>query len=314
MDSKDKNINIQYGNTIKNRRRGDILYYSVSQVAALLGEEDSNIRYYTNVFDNILKIEIANKELRYTINDIDKLEFLINLKNKGMTVKQIQKYCEELPLDSEDSTNLKETNPVSFEEIITSLTTSENEQIDNLREHLTNKIDSLSEHIISKVDENHKLAIQKINDNNKLTAKKIDDIKEYVGKNIDKDNELAIKKIIELIIDEQSKQLNSFKENMLNEIKEYIDYKFDSEYKKNSSLYNKCSDIHDLISNNFSLENSVKLELDKFNEVCISRDKNLLNEFKKFKTVIEQAYYIQQDVDTERKHISFIEKLFGYKQ
>lgn len=314
MDSKDNNINIQYGNAIKNRRRGDILYYSVSQVAALLGEEDSNIRYYTNVFDNILKIEIENKELRYTIRDIDKLDFLINLKNKGMTVKQIQKYCEELPLDSEDSTNLKETDSVSFEEIITSLTTSENKQIDDLLEHLTNKIDSLNETIINKVDENYKLAIQKINDNNELTAKKIDDMKEYVCKNINKDNESSIKKIIELIIDEQNKQFNLFKENMLNEIKEYIDYRFDSEYKKNSSLYNKCSDIHDLISDNFSLENSVKLELDKFNEACMSRDKNLLNEFKKFKTVIEQAYYIQQEVDTQKKHVSFIEKLFSYKQ
>ena len=80
MNAEDKYMNIHGETIVKNKKRGDILNYSISQVATLLDEEDSNIRYYTNVFDNILKIEISDKELRYTNRDIDKLEFLINLK------------------------------------------------------------------------------------------------------------------------------------------------------------------------------------------------------------------------------------------
>ena len=119
MDSNDKYINVTDEDIIKNKKRGDILYYSVSQVATLLDQEDSSIKYYTNVFDNILKIEIADKELRYTNRDVDKLEFLINLKNKGMTIKEVQKYCEELPLDIEDLVEIKETNSISIKEIMT---------------------------------------------------------------------------------------------------------------------------------------------------------------------------------------------------
>lgn len=271
MDSEDTFMNIQDEVIIKNKKRGDLLYYSLSQVATLLNEEDSNIRYYTNVFDNILKIEISDKELRYTNKDIDKIEFLINLKNKGMTIKEIQKYCEELPLNIDDILEVKENNSVSVKEIVTTIIDLENEKINNLKEHLSNKI-----------DENHELSVQKI---------------------------------IKLIGEEQTEQLKLFKENILNEIKEYIDYKFDMQYKTDNSLINELSlKIDGLISEKNSLSDNIKLQLNEYKQLSTSRDNNLIDEIKRFKNVIEKAYYVQQEIESQKEKVnftSFIYKLFG---
>lgn len=261
-------INIQDGDLINNKKRGDILSYSVSQVAALLGQEDSSIRYYTNVFDNILKIEISNKELRYTNKDIDKLEFLINLKNKGMTIKEVQKYCEELPLDIEDLIEIKENNSISAKEIISTIVELEDQQIDNLKEYLTNKIDE--------------------------------------------SNEFCVQKLLEAIGEKNNTQLNFLQDHILKEIKEYIDYKLDIESKINKNLYNDFFlHIDNLINEKLSIDDSIKLQLDKLNEISISRDRNLINEIKRFENVIEQAYYVQQEIDTQKKKISFIGRIFG---
>lgn len=307
MDSKDNHINIEDEDVMQNRKRGDILFYSVSQVAALLGEEDSNIRYYTNVFDNILKIEISNKELRYTLKDIDKLEFLINLKNKGMTIKQIQTYCEELPLDNEDSIDIKEVNSLSIDEVMDKISKKEDEQFDDLKEFLTTEINEISELLIQKIDE-------RINKKLDSENEQINDLKKFLSNEISQKKDSTIQEVIKLIADEQNNQLNSFKDNILTEIKEYIDCKFDSEYQKNNALYNKCSEINNLISEKLSLEDSIKLELNKCNEESISRYEVLADEIKRFRAVIEQAYYIQHEIDNQKKHKSFIEKIFGSKQ
>lgn len=234
MDSYYKYINVQRGDIMKNNKRGDILYYSISQVANLLDQEDSIIRYYTNVFDNILKIEISNKELRYTNNDIDKLEFLINLKNKGMTIKEIQKYCEALPLDIEELVEIKQKDSLPIEDVIARIVESESKEINTLKEYLDDKIK--------------------------------------------KNHEESVQKIIKSIKEEQHNQLTLFKDEILTEVKEYIENK-----------------------------------LDEFDKMSISRDKDLINEIKRFENVIQQAYYIQQDLESQKTNISFIGKLFGIK-
>ena len=66
-----------------------------------------------------------------------------------------------------------------------------------------------------------------------------------------------------------------------------------------------------LISEKLSIEDNIKLQLDKFNQIFASRDRNLIEEIKRFKNVIERAYYVQQEVDTQKKKISFIGKLLG---
>lgn len=251
---------------VRNKKRGDILYYSISQVANLLGVEDSSIRYYTNVFDNILKIEISNKEFTYTNNDIDKLEFLINLKNKGMTVKEIQKYCDALPLNLEELVEIKENNSLSVKEIITTIVGLENKELNNLKENLFTKIKE--------------------------------------------DNELYMKKI-DTLVSEQNNTLKFLKEDILKEIKEYIDYNYNKMHETNNNLYNELSQkIDNLVSEKISLEKNIKFELDRFSDICNSRDINLIDEIRKFKNVIERAYYVQQEMDSAKENLGLVGKLF----
>ena len=268
MNSEDNYINIDEGVTINNKKRGDILYYSINQVASLLDEDDRNILYYTNVFDNILKIEISGKELRYTSRDIDKLEFLISLINKGLTIKEIQNYCKELPLNIEDLIEIKENNSLSIKEIISTIVASENKEIDSLKEYLADKI----------------------NEN----------------------NQFSIQKIAEAVVQEQNKHIELLKSDIITELKQYIDYKFDTEYKTDKNLYNELfTKIDNLTSEKNSLENNIKSQLNEFNQISISRDNNLITEVKRFKDVVEQAYYIQKEMEMQAEKTGFIGKLFA---
>lgn len=153
MENNAQYISIQNDDkvTLQEKKRSGILYYSISQVAALLGESDSKIRYYTNIFDNLLKIQVSNKELIYTDKDIDKLEFLIRLKNKGLTIKEIQSYCEELPLDDNDISNniSKETNTLSISDLISLISESQINEISKLKSELFDYIDQMKEDLAS---------------------------------------------------------------------------------------------------------------------------------------------------------------------
>lgn len=151
MENKTQYVNIQNNDvvTLQEKKRSGILYYSISQVAALLGESDSKIRYYTNIFDNLLKIQVSNKELIYTDKDIDKLEFLIRLKNKGLTIKEIHSYCEELPLDDNDIS--KETNTLSVSDLISLISQSQINEISKLRSELFNYIDQTKQDLTTDI-------------------------------------------------------------------------------------------------------------------------------------------------------------------
>lgn len=131
-----KNNNIE----VSDNRRGNIPYYTMSQVASLLNEDDSSIRYYTNLFDDILNIEIVNKEFRYTSSDVDNLDFLINLNNKGMTIKEIQEYCKELPLSKEEMMTHKSSN-VSVNDIISVLMAEQTKNFNELKNSFFSEIE-----------------------------------------------------------------------------------------------------------------------------------------------------------------------------
>lgn len=233
MNSENAQINIDEEVIIKKKKRGDLSYYTISQVSSLLDEEDKNILYYTNVFDNILQIEISDKELRYTARDIDKLEFLIKLRNKGMTIKEIQNYCQEFQLDIGAMIQNKEN-------------------------------------------------------------KEIEDFKKYLADKITENNQLFVQKVAEAVVLEQNKYMENLKDTILNELKDHIDSKFRIEHKTEEN----------------SLENTITTHLNEFNQSSISRDNNLINEIKKFKNVIEQAYYIQNEIQSKKTETGLLSKLF----
>lgn len=123
--------------------RGEVLYFSTGQVATMLGESDSKIRFYTKTFEDILHIEVSNKQRRYKKSDIDKLKYLIELKNeKKLTIKQIQEFCKDAKYDGENGLQAVESNPLSIQTLSKALMDEQLKQFQLLKEELSQKIET----------------------------------------------------------------------------------------------------------------------------------------------------------------------------
>lgn len=73
------------------------LYYSIGEVAGILGEKDSLVRYWSNEFDSFFDLtRNAKGNRKYTSDDIQTLKqihFLV--KTKGMTLDGARKALKE---------------------------------------------------------------------------------------------------------------------------------------------------------------------------------------------------------------------------
>lgn len=256
---------------IKNRERGEISYYSIDQVADLLNENVGNIKYYTNIFDDLLKIEIVDKDLRYTNKDIDKLEFLIKLKNRGMSLKEIEDYYIKLPL-SDDEIQHSENNLLSVGELIDLIKEEQKIQLDNFK-------------------------LQLIND-------------------IKNDSLLYLKNISSTIIEVQNNSINEFKQDLVKELKKYIDFKFDIVNEVNEDLNKKFTDnITKLISKkvdnkNDELKLNLQSDFSTFHKSFLTNNECLIKEVKDFKRVIENAYNTRCEIEMDNINTTgFLSKL-----
>ena len=200
--------------------RGEILYFSTSQVATSLGVNDSKIRYYTTVFDELLNIQISNKQRQYTNKDIQKLKFIIELKNSGMTVKQIQEYTQEVSFDESTGIQIKESNPLSIQTLSKALMDEQHKQMTEFKKdmmevmsiQLTNQLEALklnNEDIKNKIIEQVSTTVDEIMDS-KLTGvietqreikelhhKNQEDLKDFVAETIDNMEKEVSRKLIE---------------------------------------------------------------------------------------------------------------------
>lgn len=133
---------VEFTEARENREiRGSVLYYSTSQVAQMLDIPDSTVRYYTKVFDPILNIEVYNKQRKYKQTDIDKLKFIVELKNEGMSVKQILEYCSKVDFNTENGIQIKESNPLSIQTLAKALLEEQRKEFIELKQDLFNHID-----------------------------------------------------------------------------------------------------------------------------------------------------------------------------
>jgi len=271
MDIKDKYIDAQKSNDkIQNKRRGQILYYSIEQVADLLNEDISNIKYYTNIFDNLLKIEIIDKELRYTNSDVDNLELLIKFKNKGMSLKEIEDYYNKLPLNDTETQPI-ETNLLSVEELIDSIKKEQQDQLNNFKAQLINDI-----------QKSNSLYLQNITST----------IIETQTKNLNEFRESLIKEVKEYLnykfydINETSSDLH---DKLLTNTTEFISEKLDNKYKE--------------------LKTNLQRDFDTFTQSSLTINERLIKEVKDFKRVIHNAYYTQSEIEKDTANMSFWGKL-----
>lgn len=273
MNNKDKYINAQkLDYKIQSKERGEILYYSIEQVAALLNESIDNIKYYTNIFYDLLRIEIVDKELHFTNNDVDKLESLIKFKNKGMSNKEIEEYFSKLPLNDGDAKN-KENNLLSVEELIDSIKIEQELYFKDFKTQLLNDIQA-----------SNLLYLQNITYTFiEAQNKNIIEIKKDLSKEIKQYIDLKIPNINEVNI--------SLHEKLIENTNKIISEKLD----------NKNEEIRLSLQNDFN--NFVKLSS--------NNEEALIKEVKDFKAVIKNAYYIESEVSEDNSKISFWKKLFA---
>lgn len=271
MDNRDKYIDTQTSNDkILNKRRGQILYYSIEQVANLLNEEISNIKYYTNIFDGLLKIEIVDKELRYTNADVDKLELLIKLKNRGMSLKEIEDYCNKLPLNDNEVQPI-DSNLLSVEELINSIKEEQQNQLDNFRVQLMNDIQKSNSLYLKNVT-----ATIIDTQNKNLTEFKeglIKELKEYLNYKFYDVNESNI----------------DLHDKLLTNTTEFMSEKLDNKYKE--------------------LKTNIQKDFDTFTQSSLAINERFIKEFRDFKKVIHNAYFTQSEVEKDNATTSFWGKL-----
>lgn len=135
--------------TEEKRIRGTALYYSTSQVATILGESDSKIRYYVKEFDELFDdgdISVINKQRRFTQKSIDKLKYFIELKSEGMTIKQIREYCQEIEWDKDKGVILPDSTPLPIQAIASAVREQTNQDLIGFKDDILN---SLKEYMVT---------------------------------------------------------------------------------------------------------------------------------------------------------------------
>jgi len=262
MDNKDKY-------KIQNKKRGKISYFSIDQVADLLDENVNNIKYYTNIFSDLLKIEIVNKELRYTNSDIDNLELLIRLKNKGMSLKEIEDYYNKLPLN-DNEVQTSENNLLSVEELIDSIKKEQEMQLNNFKNQLVEDIQKANslylQNIVSLIIETQNRNFSEFKD------KFYKEIKEYIDS----------------------------KFNNINEINSNLHKEFTSNIEE--LLSQKIND------KNNELKADLQKEFNNLTQAYLTNNKPLIKEVQNLKRVLE-AYSIQHEIEIDNSNKGFWNKL-----
>lgn len=98
------------------------IYYTTGQMAKILDEPDSTVKYYCNFFSGILKIKKVNDRWQFKESDIEKFKYIIKLRDSGMKLKQIKDYCDNVEFDKNNNQAIvKEDNPLSIQAVAQAL-------------------------------------------------------------------------------------------------------------------------------------------------------------------------------------------------
>ncbi|OJG76350.1 hypothetical protein RV10_GL003822 [Enterococcus pallens] len=76
----------------------ETMNYSIGELAKILGTNEHTLRYYEK--EKLVNIARISNIRRYSENDRKQLEFLLQLKNSGMSIKELKEFTNsELPLE-----------------------------------------------------------------------------------------------------------------------------------------------------------------------------------------------------------------------
>ena len=104
-------------------------------MASILDISVSKLRYYATQFEDILDLEFSNGMRKYTEPSIKKMQFIIKLKNEGLTVQQIKDYCQREDLFDEKGL-IPQDNPLAVEIFTEAIKMQMQEQLEDFRSKL----------------------------------------------------------------------------------------------------------------------------------------------------------------------------------
>lgn len=124
--------------------RGEPLFYTTTQVSEMVGVEPSTIRFWSKRFENLLDIEVSNKNKQYKKTDVEKLKFIKKLaKEDGLTLQQVEDYCSSKGFDINEieQSVVDSSNPLAIQTIMAALTVEIDKKLNSFSNELLNKID-----------------------------------------------------------------------------------------------------------------------------------------------------------------------------
>jgi len=174
----DEYIDAEYNDVPDRIINGEPLFYSTIQVAELVGVDASTIRYWSKRFDNLLDIQVSNKNKQYRKSDISKLKFIKKLaKEDGLSLQQVEDYCSTKGFNLEDIENavLDQSNPLAVQVFTSAVMSEINQNLNSFAEKLLTQIDEKNKyHIISQQELNEKLREEIVTTIDEVVSEKLD--------------------------------------------------------------------------------------------------------------------------------------------
>lgn len=114
-------------------------YYTTKQVADIIDEPDSTVRYWTRYFEKHLELTYSNKNRAFVKQDVNRLLQIKSLKERGMTLKQIDEYFLNNGFESE-SGELDTKNPLAIETFMSALTSEMDKKMEVFQNEMRKQI------------------------------------------------------------------------------------------------------------------------------------------------------------------------------
>lgn len=216
----------------------DGVYYTAVQVAEILGETDSTIRSWCkeSSLGDVLNIKKVNGRNKFTKNDIEKLKFVKELRDRNYSISQTREYISKqgFQFGEFDSGLINPKDPLGFEALSIMLAKKQDEKLELFKKDIYQMLSLFIDNINQKNQEEivnfTEDALSLIND--KMNS--ISNIKDEVATTVD------------TIVSDKINTLSGLDNKIASEVKHVVDTKLDiaieSQYRQNKTMFDSVEE------------------------------------------------------------------------
>jgi DNA-binding transcriptional MerR regulator len=218
---------------------GEPLFYTTTQCAEMVGVESSTIRYWGKRFENLLDVEVSNRNRQYKKSDIAKLKFIKKLAYEdGLTLQQIEDYTTSKGFDINDIEKgiVDANNPLAVQTFVSAVLSEMDKKLNAFSESLLEKVNnSHKEYHLTQQELNRKLKEDVLIDINEIVTEKLSNTLTHIEtqqKDLKDSIAITMTETIDNSLDQKlDLKLNQLTENITNQFKTHIDER-ELEYQK----------------------------------------------------------------------------------